>query len=336
MAKRALYSVEAGGSNISALLAPVLTSLSVSDKVGTHADTANLAIDDTGGRIILPRIGARLVISLGWSDQGLRQVFDGTVDEITSSGSRSAGRALMLTAKGMDTTGKAKEGQQRHWDSASVATILRDAAAPAGITEIEIDPALAGITRAYFEMRDESLIHAAERLAREIGGNFRLQGKQLILSRRGTGYSAQIDARWGDNLHSWDMTPALGRTRFSAVRTRWYDLQAAAWRVMEDATALRVDAVLADRLPRANAAEASEQNRSDRATSERDAGGGTVVIEGNTAAIPDGLCILSGARPGVDGAYRIESVTHSYSRGGGFVTTLTLREPQGRAGTDPR
>ena len=52
-----------------------------------------------------------------------------------------------------------------------------------------------------------------------------------------------------------------------------------------------------------------------------------VAIEGDTAAIPDGLCIVTGARPGVDGPWRIESVTHSYSRGGGFITQLSLKQP---------
>jgi hypothetical protein len=60
------------------------------------------------------------------------------------------------------------------------------------------------------------------------------------------------------------------------------------------------------------------------------------VIEGNTAAIPDGLCIVSGTRPGVDGAYRIEAVTHTLSRAGGFVTALDHRQPRSGAGTDPR
>ena len=61
-----------------------------------------------------------------------------------------------------------------------------------------------------------------------------------------------------------------------------------------------------------------------------------MTIEGSTAAIPDGLCIVTGARPGVDGAYRIKSVTHQYSRGGGFVTSLELIEPRDGAGSDSR
>ncbi len=57
-----------------------------------------------------------------------------------------------------------------------------------------------------------------------------------------------------------------------------------------------------------------------------DGGGeGSVTIEGDTTAIPDGLCIVTGARAGIDGPWRIETVTHSYLRGGGFVTTLDLK-----------
>ena len=175
MSKRAAFMVTVAGTNITTTLMPVLISLTVSDKVGTHSDTASLEIDDTDGRIILPQIGATVVVALGWEGEGVRVVFAGTVDEVRSSGSRSGGRTLSITAKGMDTTGKPKEGQQRHFDDSTGEDILKEAGKSAGVTEVEIDPSLASITRKYFEMRDESFIHMGERLAREIGGNFRIQ-----------------------------------------------------------------------------------------------------------------------------------------------------------------
>jgi len=336
MSKRAQFNVTVAGSNITTALLPVLIGLRVSDKVGTHTDSADLEIDDTEARIILPQKGADVVIALGWESEGLRVVFRGTVDEVKSFGNRNAGRRLMIVAKGMDTTGPAKEGQQRHWDNATIETILRDAARHAGITTVEVDPELRGLRRAYFEMRDESFIAMGERLAREVGGNFRIVGNTAFLSKRNGTYQAVVLARWGDNLQSWDIAPQLGRPQFSTVRARWYDMIAARWDLAERATGLDVRALHAFRFAKPDAVETSQQTDSDAATAARDAGEGTVTIEGDPAAIPDGLCIIAGTRPGVDGAYRIEAVTHTLTRAGGYVTTLELKQPQQGAGSDDR
>lgn len=336
MSKRAVFMVTVAGTNITAPLLPVLISLTVSDKVGTHADTATLDIDDTDGRIILPQLGAPVIVALGWVGGGVRVVFTGTVDEVRSSGSRGGGRTLSISAKGVDTTGKPKEPQQRHFDDKTVEGILTEAGSTAGITEVEVDPALASIARAYLEMRDESFIHMGERLAREIGGNFRVQGAKAVMSKRGGTYVAAVTAVSGQNLHAWDIAPALGRAQFGSVRARWYDPVDAAWKDTEEATTLDVEARHDHRYGRANQGEAGEQAAADRATSERDAGEGSVTIEGDTGAIPDGLCIIAGARAGIDGAYRVEAVTHRYSRGGGFITELELRQPHQGAGQDQR
>jgi hypothetical protein len=72
MSKRALFNVTVAGSNITTVLMPVLIGLRVSDKVGTHTDSADLEIDDTEARIILPQKGADVVIALGWESASLR------------------------------------------------------------------------------------------------------------------------------------------------------------------------------------------------------------------------------------------------------------------------
>ena len=253
-----------------------------------------------------------------------------------SSGSRGGGRILSISAKGVDTTGKAKEPQQRHFDQKTVEDMLKEAGSTAGITDVAVDPSLAGIARTYFDMRDESFIHMGERLAREIGGNFRIQGTTATMSRRGALYPASVAAVAAQNLHAWDIAPALGRAQYGKVRARWYDTAEAAWKETEESTSLGAEARHDHRYGRASEEEAKDQAAADRATSERDAGEGSVTIEGDTAAIPDGLCIVVGARPGIDGAYRIEAVTHRYYRGGGFITELELRQPHQGAGQDQR
>lgn len=335
--RRAIFEVTVGGADITSALAPIFLSLSITDNAGTHSDTASIEIDDTGGRVILPEPGAPVSIALGWSGDGLRTVFSGTVDEVRSAGSRSAGRTLSIQAKGVDSTGQAKEVQQRHFDQTSVQDILRQAGAPAGITQIAVDPDLAGIVFPYLEV-NESFLHLGQRLAREIGGAFKVQGNKATLSKRGKVYAPSISAAWGTNLHSWSMTPAIGRTAHTKGEARTYDLRQARELIRESAETGIPHAAAAfirrERLADENAAQQAADG--DAATSQEEAGGGSVVIEGNTGAIPDGLCILTGARPGIDGTYRIKTVTHSLQRGSGWTTSLDLVQPQGGAGKDTR
>lgn len=328
MSKRAIYMIMAGGANATSTFAPVLISLEVSDKAGTHSDSARIELDDTGGRIMMPTKGAPVIVGLGWEGGGATPVFYGTVDEVRSSGSRGGGRTLSITAKGVDTNGKAKEGQQMHLDETTIGAALQQAAGYAGVS-IQVDPTLASLKRKYIEMRDESFIHFGERIAREVGGNFSVRGPIAYLTAKNGAYTSAVTAAWGVNLHAWDIAPVLGRPQYSAARARWYDKKQAKWMEQEVSIGLDAQATHSRRDAKADMDEATQQANADKATSERDAGEGSVTIEGNVGAIPDGLCIVSGTRPGIDGAYRIEGVTHTYSRGSGFTTKLDLKQPMG-------
>lgn len=335
--RRAIFDVTVAGTNITTALLPILISMSITDNAGTQSDSASIEIDDTGGRIILPRPKALVRIALGWSGASVREVFVGTVDGARSSGSRNAGRTLSIQAMGVDTTGRAKEGQQRHFDGQTVEAILRAAGEPAGITEVDVDPALASIVLPYIDMRDESFLHLGQRLARDLGGGFRIQGNRATLARRAGGYTPFVIAAFGDNLHSWSITPAIGRGAHKGARARAYDREKAE-EVMVTATSSVdfSDAEFARRELLADKDMAQRAADGDAATATEMQGGGSIVIEGTTEAVPDGLCVLTGARAGIDGAYRIKTATHNIDRSGGWTTTLEVAEPQGGAGNDTR
>lgn len=327
MSKRAIFMVQVAGTNITGTISPVLIGIEVTDKVGTHSDQCRLMCDDTGGRIAMPQKGAPMMVALGWENGGVRPVFEGTVDEVRSSGSRGGGRTLTITGKGLDTTKKAKAGQQRHWDDTTIEKALQDAGSFAGVDNVVVDPELASIERKYIDMRDESFIHFGERLAREVGGNFAVRGTTAYLTAKGGFYTAFVNASYGDNLHSWDIAPILGRPRYNKARARWYDKKEHKWKEKEVDVDLDVDARYEHRWAKADEKETEQQAKSDKATSERDAGEGNVTIEGNADAIPDGLCVVQGTRPGIDGSYRIEEVQHNLARGGGWTTRLSLKQP---------
>lgn len=338
MAWSVSWSVTVDGANMTDRWNPYLTAIEVSDKDGTASDTANLTFDDSDGQCILPRDGGRVVIAL----EGVK-VFEGTVDEVRSTGARGQGRLLTISCKGFDSRGKIKEPQDFHKDDASLQAFMNDAAKRAGLNSVRIDPDFAQITRDYWSADSESFIHLGERIARELGGTFKVRGDTAVLAKRGEGASPAggalpiVRGVWGDNLISWDIAPFLGRPRHTKARVRWFDRKAARWKE-EDvevkgesppaATSLKFTAGDKDTAQRRAKAKKSE--------SERDGGEGSARILLDPTAQAEGTFVLVGARPGINGSYRIAGVTHACDRSGGSQTSLDLKQPQGDAGKDGR
>lgn len=343
MASRTICIINIGGTNVSSNVLPRLQTLSVTNKAGTVSDTASLEFDDTGGAILLPSDGVSMEILLGSNEQGIASVFRGVVDEVKSSGSRSSGRALSVSAKGVDTKGKPKQPQEKHWDNQQLGSVFNDAAQRAGIGGARVDPALASIQRPYWAMQGESFLHWGERIAREVGGTFKVVDNTAILALRnggmapGGGALAAVTAIHGVNLISWDLAPVLGRPRYRKTRVRWYDPKTAEWKVEEvEVSDPQAQAEFTGRYSAADQGEAQKNADSRKTDSERGKGGGSVTIDGNNAAEPEGTCIVVGARPGIDGIYRIDTVNHDFSRGSGWTTRLDVKQPQGEAGQDGR
>ncbi len=338
---RAIFSVIVGGNDVTSRFAPALQSIRVLDRAGQVSDTATITLDDTDGRLFMPQPGAEVSVALGWEGQGAGLVFTGVVDEVRASGGRG-GRTLFVSAKGMDTRGRAKEPLRMHLDQTTIGAALSAVGGEVGIS-VSVDSDLASVARAYIGLDDESFAAFGERIAREVGGTFKIVGNRAVLALRNGGKSAggevlpPVLAAWGVNLHSYDIAPLISRDAEERVGVRYYDRAAARWLIEEAATG--TPGTITRRIARAAApdqASARQQAESDAAEADRKSGEGRVVIEGNIGAQPEGLCIVSGCRPGIDGTYRIESVGHEYSRASGFVTDLELRQPQGGAGQDSR
>ena len=321
------------GVSIMLTLRSVLQSVSVSDRAGTTSDTATVVIDDSGGFISFPRHNAKISVFMGTRATGAARVFDGTVDEVKSSGGRG-GRNIEIIAKGMDTSGKVKEPQQRHFDDMSIEEILKTAGSDAGISDIRVDPELASIVRDYEHMDDESFASFGERLAKEIGGTFKIRNDAAIMAKKNSGRTPAgvplppVIVTYRENLHSWNVSPYIGRARYKQIRVRFYDRKAAKHdEVVLDTGVQGSDAIAVGRFEAQNKEAAEEKANALKAESERGSGVGTISMEGNAGAQPEATCFIAGSRIGVDGAYVIEGVDHLYSRGSGYVTKLSLAYP---------
>ncbi len=336
------FRVSVDGRDISPALAPLLLSLKVRDEAGQTSDTAEIRLDDAAGSIILPRSGVNMTVELR-DRRGMGAVFTGSVDTVRSNGDRSGGRILTISAKGANVLGRAKQLRERHFDDTTIGAALAAAGEDAGISDVRVDPDLAQISRPYLAMEGESFLAFGERLAREVGGTFKVVGDRALLVRRNGGTSASgrelgvVEARFGENLIGWDIAPFESRGRHRRARARHYDPQAGEMR--EEVAELddeSTEADLVSRYPAADAASAREQASASAAEVARRAGSGTVSIDADTAAKPEAVCRLIGARDGIDGDYRIDAVEHGLDRSGGATTQLSVGQPHGEAGRDSR
>jgi len=341
---QAQFQILVGGNDVSNAFNQVLESLTVSDKEGTTSDTASITLDDRDGQIAMPGIGDPMTILLGFDTTGVSLVFDGTVDTVRSAGTRGGGRTMVISAKGFDPKGKAKEPLEFHKDDASLEEFMSEAAGKAGMS-IRVAGKLASIKRPYWSAGTESFIHLGQRIAREVGGNFKIRGKMGIITEKNAGISVSgmalggVTARWGDNLIEWDISPAFARPRFQQARARFYDKAKAKWveKLIEiPGQGASSPATHTHRQTRADEDEAESSATDNSKSSEKERGGGAVTIVGNPAAQPGGGCTVSGARPGIDGSYKIESVEHTLTRSDGYKTKLELKHPEGDVGSDSR
>lgn len=325
------------GQDMTAGMRNYLTRISVSDKAGTASDACSLDFDDAGGQVKLPDEGAMVQVYL----QGVL-VFTGKTDSVRSSGSRGGGRTLSVTAKGFDAKGKAKEPQSHHMDDATLQQFLDKAASNAGLSGVKIDPAFANIMRPYWSAAGESFLHMGQKLARELGGTFKIRGDQAVLVKRGQGTSARggampvVVGQVGSNVIAWSISPITGRPKFAKSRVRFFDRKTASFKEIEVETGIEAEATDEARTTAADEEQAKAIAEGRKTASEREGGEGTVELDLEVTAQAEGTFILTGARPGVDGTYRIEGVTHKADRGGGSTTSLELKQPAEGAGKDER
>lgn len=343
MSKRAIFSVSIDGADVTSAIAQYVISIRVSLKAGKSGDTATVELDDKEGQIVLPRPDALMTIMLGFQGESVSTVFVGKVDDVRSRRTRGQGQTVTVSAKGFDSLGKPKQSQQRHFDNKSIKDMLTEAGEQAGVTEIKVDDEFSSVVRSYEAMDDESFIAFGERLARELGGVFKVRDKTAVLTKMNSGTApggatlTPISAAAGVNLHTWDIAPFIGRPRFKKARARYYDQKEAKWKEVEVETSIEdAQPEMTTRFAEPDEGSAKGKTGKEKAESERNSGEGSITIEGNAMAQPEATCTISGARPGVDGEYRIDSVDHDLNRGSGFTTSLNLKQPQGSAGKDGR
>lgn len=335
------WAVHINGQNYTSRFNPYVMEIEVTDGSGNGSDSAVITLSDDG-RIILPKKGAEISVSI----MGVR-VFTGILKTPRCTTAKGQGGLMILNAAGHDTEGPGKEGRHIAKKDATFGEYIEELGKKAGYT-VKIDPELAKIKRTFWASEGRSFHHQAQQLASEYNATLKLSNRKAVIAKRGSGITPggqalpTIQATLPGNIISADMEPYNASPVFRDVRQTFFDRKTA--KFIEEKTDIRLGNAStgkASALPkgkRADKDDAKDTGKGHAGNSEREAGGGSIEMQIEPRARAEATCMVSGVRKGIDGPYRIESVTHTLKAGasGGSTTKLQLKQPGEGTGSDTR
>jgi phage protein D len=205
--------------------------------------------------------------------------------------------------------------------------------------QVVMSPAMEKISRDYWRIND-SPMNFGERIARETGGFFKIMKNKAVLVSAGESTAADgspmptIEAIWGINLIGWRIKPYIGRPQYGEAQSKFFDVFKGGWEDIKsqisavtpfggtNAVAHAVNSV-------ADKATGEQTNQGAGADVQGRRGTGWVLLNGEPTAKAGGYVVIDGARPGVDGTYRIKEAEHNYTRGVGYTTRCQVENPSG-------
>lgn len=308
---------------------------------------AYLGWSDTGPRV--PPFDPNLPGSadeLPFGGGGMTQVFDGLLEGIESGCSRrGGGRRLWIEATSDNIKGDGKSNMMKSWGDGSspvaFGDVFKEIATAVGYNNIQMPENIAALTRNFwFVGRSESFHSWGDRISKEMGLNMKISGGSTVaVFSTLSGTNAMGDmmphvvAEWGVNLIAWRVRPFVARPQYGTASSSHFSAMQGAWSSVSQVIGGNVPfgnatANTAPPNPAPNAAVGEQWNNGSHESSQVERGTGWVLINGEPEAKSGGRVQIIGARPGVDGSWRIEEAEHNYSRKGGYTTRCNLGMPE--------
>ncbi len=192
---KAAWRVTVNGQDVTDTFAPILVSLSLSEKDGEEADQLQIVLDDSKGNVAIPPEGATLQVWLGWergSDVTTGLIYKGAfkADEAGWSG---APDHITLTARSADLAQSFRTRRNRTWKDGTIGDIVGVIA-----TEHSLDPRchpdLAAIAITVAEQGNKSDMQFLRDLARRHDASAVVKAGSLIFAPKGAATTATGNA----------------------------------------------------------------------------------------------------------------------------------------------
>ncbi|TEJ30474.1 phage late control D family protein, partial [Pseudomonas aeruginosa] len=223
-----VFRLTVDGNDIAQLISPRLIALDLTDNRGLEADQLSVTLSDHDGLLAIPPRGAVLHLWLGWSDSGLVDKGNYTVDETEHSG---APDVLSIRARSADLRKGLKVKRERSWSSPkTLGDVLTDIALGNNLKPV-LAPALAGLPILQLDQANESDANLLTRLGEDFDAVATVKAGCLLCLPAGGGKTASGLALPHINLTRQDGDQhrylQADRDSYDGVRAYFYDVNSA-------------------------------------------------------------------------------------------------------------
>ena len=210
------------GMDITSKIQGRLINLTMSDNRGFEADELEVTLDDTDGKLTLPRRGAKMRLSLGWAGARLVPKGEFTVDELEHSG---APDTLVIRGKSVDMRDGMQVKREKSYHKQTVSGIVEHIARRHNLA-CSISPAMAGQLIDHLDQH-ESDCQLLARLATQFDAIATVKNGTVLFAKAGQALTASgkqlpavtINRQSGDS-HRFSVAD---RDAYTGVIAYWHD-----------------------------------------------------------------------------------------------------------------
>ncbi|GAB7217086.1 hypothetical protein [Dickeya oryzae] len=158
-----------------------LISLSLHDVLGFESDQLSLDIDDSDGKVLMPKRGEKVSVKIGWKGKALEDKGTFVVDQVSHSG---APDRITLSARSVNFRGDLNTPRDGSYNATTLGDIARTIAERYSLLA-SIDTSLANTAIVHENQSKESDLSFLCRLARKYSGTVAIKKRYVAtLCRR--------------------------------------------------------------------------------------------------------------------------------------------------------
>ncbi|MBC6714807.1 late control protein D [Aurantimonas sp. DM33-3] len=333
------FQIMQGETDVTARVGQGNISLTITDGVGENADTIQFTIDDQNGIIAPPETGVEIRVLAGYVDD-YRDFGLFTVDSVDLKGWP---QEISVTGQSVGAKTAAKEKRKASYKKDEFPTYGKVFETLAGRNSLSLTMAndLKSKALKFEAQSEESDLAFATRLGKKIGASVTVKNKNLVVVSRGAGKSASgqrlpVIYVIGDvNVKSYTVS-LKDKPKHKTVKATWFDRDEAKTKELEEES-FGEGPVFLLREPFPSEEDAKEAAKAKAEDLKRGIGTASFEIDGNPYAMAEADVEAYGIRSLVDGTWRAQTVTHTFSGSAAYSVTVACESPEaGPTSTQPK